>query len=192
MKNRLCLIMASLLVFFFLIFLPAALAQTPTNGPRYAACDLCGYCPPNPPPSNWAQCAACIYPDVTDPASNKTLLVDPQDNTPPTPAPGKQFTMLGCLGSNSSGGFETPGAVGGVVQSVLNLIFKTVGGLAFITLLYGSFIVITSQGNTERLIYGKKVIYGAIVGVIFALASVFIVNTLASGILKIPGFGPSS
>jgi len=157
-------------------------AQLPAveTDPRYAACDLCGYCPPNPPPQSWPACQKCLYPDISsDPSTMESLMVDPETNTPLAPAIGKQYTFLGCLG----------GGGGGVVQSLLNIIFAMAGGIAFLYLLYGSFIIATSQANPEKLNYGKRIVYGAIAGLIFTLGSVFIVKFIASGILKIPGFG---
>lgn len=179
--------MRQLIVFFllfslFLIFSSSVISQ------RYATCDLCGYCPSNPPPSNWQKCAECLYPGVTNPESKQTLLIDPQTNIPPTPYPGRQYTMLGCI-KTDLGSFEREGAAVSVVQILLQIVFSAVGGIAFLSLLYGTFIIMTSQDNPERLNYGKRIVYGAIIGVIFSLSSVFIINLLASGVLKIPGFG---
>jgi hypothetical protein len=169
-----------------------AVTQTPTQsvttGPRFAACDLCGYCPPNPAPQSWSACQKCLYPNINpDPVAMESLKVDAESNLPTTPVPGKQYTFLGCLGSGGSFGQE--GAAGGVVQSILNIIFSLSGGIAFLYLLYGSFVIATSQANPERLNYGKRLVYGAIAGLIFTLGSVLIVNFIASGVLKIPGFG---
>lgn len=168
---------------------------------RCAACDHCGYCwelTPTPPftnpPSTWEKCRDCLYNLPGIPAeSNATLKINedetvPPIDVPPTPLPGKMYTQLGCLGTNL-GGFQQEGAAAGVVQSLLNVVFSIVGGLGFMTLLYASFIIMTSQSNPERMNYGKKMLVGAIVGVIFSLSIVFIVNLIASGILKIPGFG---
>lgn len=157
------------------------------TSPRYAVCDLCGYCPPNPPPKNWLKCKKCLYPNVSDdPSLMETLKIDPQTNLPPTPMLGRQYTFLGCLGGGSS--FSEENAGGLFVQSILNIIFSTVGGIAFLYLIYGSFVIITSQSDPERLNYGKRIISGAIIGLIFSLSSVFIINFIASGILKLPGF----
>lgn len=162
---------------------------TEVIGPRYAACDLCGFCPPNQPPQSWPSCQKCLYPDInSDPSLMESLIVDSETNLPPSPVPGKQYTFLGCLGGGG-GGFGDEGAAGGVVQSLLNIIFSAAGGIAFLYLIYGSYIIATSQANPERLNYGRRVVYGAISGLIFTFASVFIVNFIASGILKIPGFG---
>lgn len=178
-----------ILLFIFLFFFRFSVsAQTPA--PRFAVCDLCGYCPPNQPPSSWEACRKCVYPDAnSDPQTKDTLKIsDPVVNSPPTPYPGRQYTMLGCVGTNL-GGFQQQGAAASVVQIILNIIFSIVGGIALLSLLYGVFIIMTSQNNPERLNFGKRIVYGAIVGVIFTLSSVFIINLLASGILKIPGFG---
>lgn len=172
-------------VFFLFGFSFGVLAD---DSPRFAACDLCGYCKGNSAPSNWGKCAECLY-GITnaDPASNVTLKIDPSTNLPPKATPGKMYTQLGCIGTNL-GGFQQEGAAAGVVQTLLNVVFSIVGGLAFLSIIYGSFIILTSQARPERLNYGKRVVYGAVIGVIFSLSAVFLVNLLASGVLKIPGF----
>ena len=176
---------------FIKIITANTFAQSPTvvTDPRYAACDFCGYCPPNPLPQSWSACQKCLYPDISsDPSTMESLVIDPETNTAIAPAPGKQYTFLGCLGSGN-GAFSDQGSAGGVIQSLLNIIFAMAGGIAFLYLLYGSFVIATSQEEPEKLNYGKRVVYGAIAGVIFTLSSVFIVKFIASGILKIPGFG---
>jgi len=195
-----------LLLFFSFIFLIAPVIgqirinnPSPTNnqqpttnqpatdmGPRYAACDLCGFCPPAPPPQSWLSCKKCLYPDVgDDPTTMETLKIDPTTNLPPTPYLGRQYTFLGCLGGG--GGFSQESSAGGVVQSILNIVFSAAGGIAFLYLLYGSFIIATSQSDPERLNYGKRVVTGAIFGLVFTLGSVLIVNFITSGVLKLQG-----
>jgi len=173
---------------FILVFLLSASIINTVSSQRYATCDLCGYCPPNPAPQSWPSCQKCLYPGISsDPSTNDSLLIDQNSNLPPTPEPGRQYTFLGCLGG-AGGGFTQEGAAGGVVQSLLNIVFSMTGGIAFLYLLYGSFVIATSQANPEKLNYGKRVVYGAIAGLIFTIGSVFIVKFIASGVLKIPGF----
>lgn len=187
--------MKKIVIFILVFFLSAnvisnVFAQEPTidpSAPRYAACDLCGYCPPNPAPQSWPACQKCLYPGISsDPSTMESLVIDPETNLAPSPASGKQYTFLGCLGGGGS--FDQEGSAGGVVQSLLNIIFSISGGIAFLYLLYGSFIIVTSQANPEKLNYGKRVVYGAIAGLLFVIGSVFIVNFIATGVLKIPGF----
>ncbi len=166
------------------------------QAPRYTSCDLCGYCPPpfptpaTDPPQSWTKCVACIYPGLpagTDATNRQTLLIDPSSGAPPTPAPGFQYTGIGCL-STDAANFSRPGAIGGVVQTILNIIFRVVGGIAFLYLIYGAFVIITSQSNPERLDYGKRLIFGDIIGLVFKISSVLIIRIVVSGILKIPQF----
>jgi len=96
--------------------------------------------------------------------------------------------MIGCINTNLNS-FQSEGAASSVVQTLLNLIFGATGVIGLAYFLYGSGLILTSQAEPEKLGRGKRLIVGAIVGIIFSLGSVFIVNLLASGVLKIPGFG---
>lgn len=102
--------------------------------------------------------------------------------------PGKYYTMLGCVGT-SLAGFTENGAAGGVVQTLLNFLFVIVGGVAVLYLIYGAFVLMTSQNDPERINQGKRIVFAAIVGVIFCVGSVFLVNLIAGTVLKLPGFG---
>src|SRR3990167_2897462 len=83
-----------ILLVFFLLVVGGVSAQ-------YATCDLCGYCPPAKPPSNWEACRKCVYPSASsNPADRTTLLIDQATGQAPTPQPGTQYTLLGCLGTN--------------------------------------------------------------------------------------------
>lgn len=177
-------------IFFSLvfIFLSQPLVKPVLAQPRYAACDLCGFCPPDRLPSSWEKCRQCLYPAANNnPNARATLKIDPTSNTGPTPQPGRQYTVIGCIKTDLAS-FNQEGAAASVVQVLLNIIFSIIGGIAFLYLMYGSFTVLVSQAEPERLNYGKRLISGAIVGLIFSLLSAFIVNFIATGILKIPGF----
>ncbi len=174
--------MKKLLVLLFIIYnLLFGLSNLTFAQDRYVTCDQCGYCPPSEKPSNWESCQQCLY------ESEDTLKIDETTNLPPITIPGRWYTLVGCI--NTSGGFQQEGAASSLIQVLLDLVFKTAGGIAFLYFIYGSFIVLTSQSEPEKIIHGRRIITGAIVGLIIALSSVFLVNLLASGFLKIPGFG---
>jgi len=166
----------SLLLLITLIFVSPSLAQTQNE----ANCDLCGYCkgvPQKDQPSEagWIRCRDCLYPQfknykMTD---NMTLKGVPQ------PDKDNYYTMLGCL-STQPGKFA-----GQLTRALLSLI----GGVAFLFLLYGSGVIATSQANAERLNYGKRLVYSALVGLLFVIFSTLIIRFIAADILKIPGFG---
>jgi len=174
-----------LIAFLFLIFLPPKIIFAQE---RLASCDLCGYCQGKTPPQNWEKCRACIYPNASSqPEVGDTLKVDPQTNLPPTPYPGRWYTFLGCISTNL-GNFEQPGAAASVAQLLLNIIFSFVGGASLLSLLYGAFILLTSQSNPEKINQGKRIIFGAIAGLIFAFSAVFLVNFIGEKVLRLPGF----
>jgi len=104
---------------------------------------------------------------------------------PPTPFPGHAYTTLGCV-KTDLGSFESKGAAKSLVQVALNFIFSIVGALSFIYLIYGAFFITTSQGDPERLNEGKKIVLGAIVGLLFSLFAVLIIKIIATQILKTP------
>ena len=62
------------------------------------------------------------------------------------------------------------------------------GGTAFIMMIYGGFLIITSAGNPERVGSGKVILTSAISGLLFLVFSVFILRVIGLDILKIPGF----
>jgi hypothetical protein len=212
-RNIFVVVVASLLFFTILSFSYKIYAQD-----RFATCDACGLCPiiendnnditkpggtctiPNdpPPPGNWKACVHCLYPDlypttsVPQPEDCLTLKIVPDANQAPTVYPGRQYTMIGCVTSEK--GFEnnTGSGASSFTQALFDLIvFKMIGGIALLYLMYGAFLIITSQSDPEKLNHGKRVLLGSIIGLIFVLSTVFLVNLIGSNILKIPGFqGP--
>ncbi len=182
--------MKRLLSFLFVLIVVFATAGTTVEAQdSYVTCDLCGLCQKagtvESIPQSWESCRQCLYPNQTsDPMY--TLAVDPVTHGAPTPMPGRLYTMLGCVQTNLS--FTNDGAAASIVNLVLSMIFRVAGGIALLYLIYGAYLIITSQSDPEKLNYGKRTVAAAIVGLIFSLFSVFIVNLLATGVLQLPGF----
>ncbi len=172
----------------FVINIPTVRAQ--------AECDDCGYCIGRDAPGNWDECRKCIYDKTTGPATNnQTLEIKPNSDTKIleqiTKTPGKYYTQLGCIDTGVTS-FSDPSAPGGVLNFLLTkLIFPIVGALSFLSLIYGAFLLMTAQGSPEQIGKGRSYIIGAIVGLIFTLSAILIVNIIAGDILKIPGFSRS-
>lgn len=178
-------------VVFFILGCLFFLPSIAHSQDRFSNCDACGYCPSGSltptPPQDWEKCRECLYPEAnSDPGVKDTLKIDPATNLAPAVALGRQYTLIGCIRTDL-GGFNQEGAATSLAQIILNLVFALLGGIAFLYLLYGSFIILTSQADPERLNYGKRIIYGAIIGVIFSVSSLFLIGFIASGVLKIPG-----
>lgn len=137
-------------------------AQTisPTGEPT---CDLCGWCNaqinPTPPP-NWQKCHDCLY----DPYGNE--------------ATGSYYTVFGCIATQPEA----------FVKSILSIVFGVSGGIAFLAVIAGSGIVLTSGGYPERLQTGKDIIFSSIFGILLILFSIFLLHFVGYDILRIPGF----
>ena len=92
---------------------------------------------------------------------------------------GYSWTVLGCI----------PSSPGGFTQTILKTAVTMIGGVAFLALLYGGFLLLTSSGDVRKINKGKTIVASAIVGLLMILFSVFILRTIGYEILRIPGFG---
>lgn len=187
--------MKKLLVILCLVFSVFLLFTSHVEAQR-AECDACGYCVGREVPSNWESCRACLYPSASKNAtSNETLILERTASgkmEPVKKAEGTYYTQLGCLNIGADS-FNNPVAAGGLLNFLLTrLIFPIVGTLSFISLVYGAFLLMTAQDTPEQVSKGKSYIVGAIVGLIFTLSAVLIINILAGDILRIPGFSKES
>lgn len=154
---------------------------------RYAECDNCGYCRYARPPEDWGKCRACLYPSAnTDPLVGDTLKVDGASGLQVKPEKGHAYTKVGCIISE---GFDTESGRAAAVNFILRIISTTAGALGLLFLLYGAFLVTTSKGDVDQVNRGKLIIKRTVVGVLIVFLGVFIINFLATGVLKIPGFG---
>lgn len=64
-----------------------------------------------------------------------------------------------------------------------------IGGVALLTVIYGGYLFITSQGNPSRLEKGKSYIFYAIVGLLLAIFGFVFMEVIVVDVLRIPGFG---
>lgn len=153
-------------------------STTPVQKPTHistANCDVCGYCKgmtADQVPDRWRSCQQCVYPGFgeIDPLSNKTI--QGTEAGIPTPDLFHINTDLGCISTQ-------PGEFAAQISSFF---FSIVGGIAFLFFIYGAGLIATSRSDPGRLNHGKRIIYGALVGLLFALFAVFIVGFVSTGI----------
>ncbi|KKS95644.1 MAG: hypothetical protein UV73_C0015G0019 [Candidatus Gottesmanbacteria bacterium GW2011_GWA2_43_14] len=159
MPRLILVLFLSFAVSLFIISPVQAQPATPTGIPT---CDLCGWCnrSVNPKPSDWDACQACLY------------------TAGGLPKPHTYFTVLGCFSTNPAD----------YVQQLLSIVFSAAGGIAFLAVLAGSGMVLTSSGNPERLKDGKDIIVSSILGILIILFAVFLLRVVGVDILNIPGF----
>ena len=145
----------------FVFSLNTVIEQTPTST-KEPTCDLCGWCNQgiNPtPPATWNKCHQCLY----DAYGNE--------------ATGSYYTVFGCVATQPQA----------FVQSILSIVFGISVGIAFLAVLAGSGIVLTSGGSAERLQTGKDIIISSLFGILLIIFSVFLLNFVGYDILRIPG-----
>ena len=76
-----------------------------------------------------------------------------------------------------------------IIVSVLNLGLGMGGGVALLMILAAGFMLTTSQGDPKRTSEAKEMITSAIIGLLFVIFSVAILQFVGSTVLMIPGFG---
>jgi len=68
-----------------------------------------------------------------------------------------------------------------------NLIYIS-SGVAFLLMVLGAIMVLTSTGIPERVKAGRELITSAVSGLIFIILSIFLLKLIGVDILQIPGF----
>lgn len=96
-----------------------------------------------------------------------------------TTKPSHTWTVVGCV----------PNTAYGLGQKILSLSVSIAGGVAFLSFLYGAFLILTAKGDREQLENGKDILIKSIGGLFIILFAVFILNFVGVEVLKIPGFG---
>lgn len=89
-------------------------------------------------------------------------------------------TAIGCIPVNNVNNFT---------GWILGWAIGIGGGIAFLLIVYASFMTITSQGNPERLKAGQELLTSAISGLILLIFSVFILKFIGVDILGLGIFG---
>ncbi len=74
---------------------------------------------------------------------------------------------------------------GGLANDVIKIAVKISGGAAFLLMIYGGFLFITSSGDQQKLSEATEVITSTIAGLIMIIFSVFILELVGNKILGI-------
>lgn len=75
-----------------------------------------------------------------------------------------------------------------IITRIFSIILGLSGGIAFLTIISGSYAIMTSQGNPEKVQAAKEIITSTIVGLVFVILSIVILEIIGVDILVIPGF----
>lgn len=122
---------------------------------------------------------------VANPGQCKTTLCGGcagcTDPTVKASHPGKSgtWTAFGCI----------PNDPQAFLNILLRLVVDIAGGITFLVLVRGALLVLTSQGDPEKINEGKTWITNAIYGILFLAFSATILTIIGVDIIRIPGFG---
>lgn len=112
-------------------------------------------------PTEHAACTQCLY------------------NPDGTVRTGFMWSVIGCI----------PTDAGGLTQVILQFSTSVIGGICFLFLLYGSFQILTSQGNPEKLRSGRVIVTSSIIAMLLVFFTVFVYRFAAQNIIRLPGVG---
>ncbi len=89
------------------------------------------------------------------------------------------WTAVGCVPTDAQG----------IVQSLLRIGLGLSGGVVILAILAGAFMFATSSGDTKKVQEAQEMISSAIIGLLFVIFSVIILQFVGISLLHIPGFG---
>lgn len=146
----------------------------------------------------------CDYPDYICDTTAHICVDDPSYPPPPTDpiafdlckqAGPLQAQCEVCVGTQDSPKHAMWTAIGciptsnqGLASALIKFGVAIAGGLAILLILFGAFTVTTSASNPQRLQVGREIVTAAIIGLVFIVLSVVILQYLGVEILQIPGF----
>ena len=87
-------------------------------------------------------------------------------------------TAIGCIHTNPTE----------LVKDFMKFGVGIGGGLAFLMMLLGAFQMLTSAGNPETLNAGKDRLTSAVIGLLFIIFTILLLQIIGADILNIPGF----
>lgn len=82
-----------------------------------------------------------------------------------------------------------PCTPGGFTTTLYGIGLSFIGVVGLLFIVYGGYLILTSQGNVEQLGRGKSYITYAIIGIVLAVAGFALYQIVALDVIKIPGFG---
>ncbi len=90
---------------------------------------------------------------------------------------GGAYTALGCIDTDP----------GPFAAEIIKILFGLAGGVAFLLMIYGAFLCVTSRGDPQKAQACRETITAAVVGLLMLIFSLFIVRLIFGPIGIIPG-----
>jgi hypothetical protein len=98
-------------------------------------------------------------------------------------------TATNCSGSGCQTAVgNVPTNAGGFAQKLFAVLLSISGGIALILIIISGYRLMTSRGNPEQVQAAKEQLTAAIVGLLFVIFSLVVLQTIGVNILNLPGF----
>lgn len=91
------------------------------------------------------------------------------------------WTAVGCINREPTN----------IVRTFVRIGLGLAGGVALLIILASSFMLSTSQGDPKKVGDAKEMLTAAIIGILFVVFSIVVLQFIGVTILQIPGFGDS-
>lgn len=96
----------------------------------------------------------------------------------PKPTPQCELTDFGCI----------PDDPLGFAAKIYSIGLGFIGSIALVFIIYGGYLILTSQGDQLKLGKGKSYIVSAVIGLVMAIAGFAIYQIITVDVIKLPGF----
>jgi len=134
-----------------------------------------------------SQCRACPFcptpayslPDIVQICDQLTTENDLKGKCWNCMNQGKVWTAIGCISTEPTVFIK---------DYIFTIGVAFAGAIAFLFFLYGTFLILTSAGNPERIEQGKQIIVSALSGLLLIIFSIFFLRIIGVDILQLPGF----
>lgn len=150
-----------------------------TPGMTNVCCQNFGLCPtptPTPPPvgcTGYPACETDCTPGCTLDAYDCCLEIEPFQPSFCGVGQLSLSTGIGCLWLNPFG----------FIYNIYQILLVLGGGVVFLLMIIGSFFILTSQGQPERIKRGKEIFVGAAAGLLFFIFATFLLELIGVDIL---------
>lgn len=153
--------------------------NTPGGKNAFSPADANGnsYC------SNGYDCPANATNKGSPPCVAGTTVVAP----PPPPCAGAISSSGGCSSVNTAlGSWNTDPA--GFVRSLFGYLLSISGAIAVLIIMFAGYKMMMSQGDPEKIAGAREQMTAAIIGLLFLVFSLVILQVIGVDILHLPGF----
>lgn len=87
-------------------------------------------------------------------------------------------------------GIEITTNAEGFIRGIFQIILGISGGIALVLIIISGYRIMTSRANPEKIQQGKEQLTSAIIGLLFIIFSIVILQVIGVDILRIRGFEP--